>query len=322
VKNIFKAYKKLFSLLVSLVLAVIGTFLVKYYFEPFLSMIIMGIVCTPIYKIMIKAKIPNKIAGALSIIIVNIIMLLIGIYLGSEIVAVFKKLYLANLDVISKFIQDISIVLNIDLKDFNIGKSVISIINDQNIRRGAVSTGGSILAYFIGNICTFFILIDNKKMLELISMLFPKEIMLKFRNQKENFIQMIVIEGILVLITMLEIIIGFFIFKIPNFFTLGVICGILDILPYVGTIIVFIPIIIYNIVMKNFLCAFGLICLYILVQVVREILEAKFLGDKLDVHPLVILLSIYIGVEVFGILGILVGPMYSIVAKEIIYNTD
>ena len=57
-------------------------------------------------------------------------------------------------------------------------------------------------------------------------------------------------------------------------------------------------------------------------QVVREILEAKFLGDKLEIHPLVILLSIYIGVEVFGILGILVGPMYSILAKEIIYSTD
>jgi predicted PurR-regulated permease PerM len=271
---------------------------------------------------MIKVKIPSKIAGALSIIVVNIVILLIGIYLGSEIVDVFKKLYLANLDVISKFVQDISIVLNIDLKDFNIGKSVVSIINDQNIRRGAVTTGESILAYFIGNICTFFILIDSKKMLELISMLFPKEIMFKFMNQKENFIQMIVIEGILVLITMLEIIIGFFILKIPNFFTLGVICGVLDILPYVGTIIVFIPIIIYNIVMKNFLCTFGIICLYILVQIIREILEAKFLGDKLDIHPLVILLSIYIGVEVFGILGILVGPMYSIVAKEIIYSRD
>ncbi|MCE5220466.1 MAG: AI-2E family transporter [Clostridium sp.] len=321
-KNIFKTYKKLFSLLLSLILVVIGTFLIKYYFEPFLSIIIMVIICTPIYKIMIKAKIPNKISGALSIIIVNIIILLIGIYLGSEIIDVVKKLYLTNLDVITKLIQDISIALNIDLKDFKIGKSVVSIINDQNIRRGAVSTGESILAYFIGNICTFFILIDNKKMLELISMLFPKEIMLKFTNQKENFIQMIVIEGILVLMTMLEIIIGFAILKIPNFFTLGVICGILDILPYVGTIIVFIPIIIYNIVIKNFLCAFGLICLYILVQVVREILEAKFLGDKLDIHPLVILLSIYIGVEVFGILGILVGPMYSIVAKEIIYSTD
>ena len=321
-KNIFKTYKKLFSLLISLLLVVIGTLLIKYYFEPFLSMIIMVIICTPLYKIMIKAKIPNKIAGALSIIIVNIIIILIGIYLGSEIVDVVRKLYLTNLDVINKLIQDISIALNIDFQNFKIGKSVISIINDQNIRRGAVSTGASILAYFIGNICTFFVLIDKQKILELISMIFPKDIMIKFKNQRENFIQMIVIEGILVLITTLEIIIGFVILKIPSSFTLGVICGILDILPYVGTIIVFIPIIIYNIVMKNFLCAFGLICLYILVQIVREILEAKFLGDKLEIHPLVILLSIYIGVEVFGILGILIGPMYSILAKEIIYSTD
>jgi predicted PurR-regulated permease PerM len=301
---------------------VVGTFLIKYYFEPFLSIIIMFIICTPIYKIMLKAKIPNKISGALSIIIVNVIIILIGIYLGSEIIDIVKNIYSRNLEVINKFIQDISSAINVDFKDFKIGKSVVSIINDQNIRRGAVSTGGSILAYFIGNICTFFVLIDKEKILDLISMLFPNEIMLKLGKQKQNFIQMIVIEGILILISTLEIIIGFAILKIPNSFTLGAICGILDILPYVGTIIVFIPIIIYNIVMKNFLCSFGLICLYILVQVVREILEAKFLGDKLNIHPLVILLSIYIGVEVFGILGILVGPMYSIVAKEIIYNTD
>jgi len=322
VENIFKTYKKLFSLLFSIVFVVIGTLLVKCYFEPFLSIIIMFIICTPIYKIMIKAKIPSKIAGALSIILINLIIILIGIYLGSEIVDIFKKVYSRNLEVINKFIQDISIAINIDFKDFKIGKSVVSMINDQNIRRGAVSTGESILAYFIGNICTFFVLIDKEKILDLISKIFPNEIMLKFWAQKENFIQMIVIEGILVLISTLEIIIGFIILKVPNSFTLAVICGILDILPYVGTIIVFIPIIIYNIVMKNFLCAFGLICLYILVQVIREILEAKFLGDKLNIHPLVILLSIYIGVKVFGILGILVGPMYSIVAKEIIYNTD
>lgn len=321
-KNILKKYKKLFSLLFSITFVVIGTFLIKYYFEPFLSIIIMFIICTPIYKIMLKAKIPNKISGALSIILVNVIIILIGIYLGSEIIDIFKKIYLRNLEVINKFIQDISSVINVDFKDFKIGKSVVSIINDQNIRRGAVSTGESILAYFIGNICTFFVLVDKDKILDLISMLFPNEIMLKMGKQKQNFIQMIVIEGILILISTLEIIIGFVILKIPNSFTLGAICGILDILPYVGTIIVFIPIIIYNIVMKNFLCSFGLICLYILVQVVREILEAKFLGDKLNIHPLVILLSIYIGVKVFGILGILVGPMYSIVAKEIIYNTD
>ena len=133
---------------------------------------------------------------------------------------------------------------------------------------------------------------------------------------------MICVEIILVLMSTLEIIIGFCFLKVPNALMLGVFCGILDILPYVGTIIVFIPIIIYNIIMREFLYAIGLISLYFLVQIIREILEAKFLADKLEIHPLVILISIYIGIKIFGILGIVVGPMYSILAKEIIYGTD
>lgn len=306
----------------SLMFVVIVTFLIEYYFKPFLSMLVMILICTPIYKIMIKAKIPSKVAGALSILVVNIIIVLIGVYLGSEIFYVVKKFYYTNLEWVNKLIQDASIALNIKFSDFKFGESVISIINDQNIRKGAANTGESILAYFIGNICTFFILIDKQKIIELISMLFPKEIILKFKNQKDNFVQMIGIEGILILISTLEITFGFFILKVPNFFMFGIICGILDILPYVGTIIVFIPIIIYNIIMKNFLTAFGLMCVYILVQIIREVLEAKFLGEKLEIHPIAILVSIYIGVKVFGILGILVGPLYSILAKEIIYSSD
>lgn len=285
-------------------------------------MLLMITICAPIYKVIIKAKIPNKIAGALSIVVVNIIVILVAIYLGSEIFALIKKIYCNNLEKINKFLQEISITLNIDFSNFKIGEGMVSIINDQNIRKSAVSTGDSIVAYFIGNICTFFVLVDSEKILELISMLLPRDIVLRFGNQKKNFVQMIGIEGGLAIISTLEIIIGFLVLKVPNFFMLGVICGILDILPYVGTIIVFIPIIIYNIVMKKFLVAFGLICIYILVQIVREILEAKFLSDKLDIHPLVILLSIYIGVKIFGMLGILVGPMYSILAKEIIYSTE
>ncbi|MBA2906511.1 AI-2E family transporter [Clostridium saccharobutylicum] len=315
-------YKKLFSLLLCLILVVVGTFIIKYYFKPFLTMIIMIIICTPVYSIMIKAKIPNRIAGALSIISINTLMILIAIYLGNEIFNICKKVYLTNVEWINKFVQDISIALNLDLQNLRIGKGVVSILNDQNIRKGAISTGEGVVAYFIGNICTFFVLVDRRSMVSLIYMLLPEEMILRFKSQKENFTHMITIEGILVLISTLEIIIGFIILNIPNSFMLGVFCGILDILPYVGTIIVFIPIIIYNIIMKNYLIAFGLICLYILVEVIREILEAKFLGEKLDIHPLVILLSIYIGVKIFGILGILVGPMYSILAKEIIYSTD
>ena len=276
----------------------------------------------PFYRFMLKFRVNEKIAGAVTLIIVNILLILTVIYMGGEIYAIFKKIYLSNVELINKFIQDISNTININMNDLKIGKSVFSIINDAKIRQGALSTGESILAYFIANICTFFILVDRQSIIDVIYKLFPESIIKKFRKQKNNFVNMISIQGILILISTIEIIFGFMILGIPKFFMLGIICGLLDLLPYVGTIIVFIPIIIYNIIMKNYLVAFGLICLYILVQIIREILEAKFLGNKLDIHPLVIFISIYVGAKVFGILGILVGPMYSIIAKEIIYDED
>ena len=55
-------------------------------------------------------------------------------------------------------------------------------------------------------------------------------------------------------------------------------------------------------------------------QVVREVLELKLLSSKLDIHPLVIMLSMYIGAEVFGIIGIFIGPIYCLIAKDLIYE--
>ncbi len=319
-KIIFENYKKIFSLIFSLIITVIITFLIKFYFKPFIVIFIMSIICMPIYRFMIKLKVHDKIAGAVTLVAVNIILILTIIYMGGEIYSIIKKIYLSNVQIINKLIQDISKAININLNDLKIGKSVFSIINDASIRQGAASTGDSILAYFIANVCTFFVLVDKKNIIDVAYRLFPENVIKKFRKQKNNFVNMISIQGILILISTLEIIFGFMILGVPKFFMLGLICAFLDLLPYVGTIIVFIPIIIYNIIMKNYLVAFGLICLYILVQIVREILEAKFLGNKLNIHPLVIFISIYIGVKVFGILGILVGPMYSIIAKEIIYS--
>lgn len=282
--------------------------------------LIMSIICMPVYKFMIKLSIPEKFAGAATLIIVNVLLILIIIYMGGEIYSILRNLYSSNINIINNIIQNISKAISIDLNDLKIGKSVFSIINDTNFRQGAVSTGESILAYFIANICTFFILVDKRSMIDVIYKLFPEEIIRKFRRQKNNFVNMISIQGVLILISTIEIIVGFFILGIPKSLMLGLICGLLDVLPYVGTIIVFIPIIIYNIIMNNYIVVFGLICVYILVQIIREILEAKFIGNKLDIHPLVIFISIYIGVKVFGILGILVGPMYGIIAKEIIYG--
>ena len=193
-------------------------------------------------------------------------------------------------------------------------------ITSNILTTGASITGEGLLAYIIGNVTVYFLLVDREKVRELLLKIIPSHILSDITERKNNLSQVIKIELILVCVTTTIIITGFIILHIPSGFFLGILCGILDILPYVGTIIVFIPIIIYNIVVKKYLIVIGMISLYILSQLIREILELKFLSSKLEIHPLAIMLSIYIGAEIFGVIGILVGPIYCLVAKDILYG--
>lgn len=317
--DFLKKYKKLIDLILLFAFIFIITILIKTYFRPFISMAIIYIVSSPIYKILQKFNIPKKISAILSVFMVNLLLIIIIIYLGNSIYCLGKQIYdnnIKHIEIFLSYIKNLLKYINIDYSN----KSVFSFFNNDLIKSKAINTGEELISYFIGNISAFFLLIDIDKIKKLIKNIMPIDFILKFYNEKESIKQMIVIEGMLVIISTLEIIIGFMIFKVPKAFMFGIVCGILDILPYVGTIIVFIPIIIYNIILREYLRAFGLIFLFILVQVIREILEAKFFSDKLDLHPLLILLSIYIGVKIFGMLGIIIGPMYGILAKGIVYS--
>ena len=312
-----KEYNRLINLIIMFVIISVITLIIKYYFKPFISMVVIFIITKPLYDFMNKFNIPKKISAAISIFTVNIILILLILYLGGTTVSFVNKFYNENIAKIEEIIKSFGVIFD---NNMDISKKIISFLNKDFIRVGAVSTTEGIISYFLGNICTFFLMIDKEKFLELLYKLLPKNMIKRVKYQKRNLQQMLIIQIILILISTFEIMIGFLIFRVKKAVFLGVLCGILDVLPYVGTIIVFIPIIIYNIIVKYYLKAIGLILLYILVQVSREILEAKFLSDKLELHPLLVLLSVYIGVKLFGVLGIIVGPMYGILAKEIIYD--
>ena len=49
-------------------------------------------------------------------------------------------------------------------------------------------------------------------------------------------------------------------------------------------------------------------------------METKFMSTKLQIHPLLLLLSIYIGGKVFGIVGLLMAPIYVLAVREIILS--
>lgn len=314
-------YRTLIDLFVLFIVVFLITIGLKHYFKPILFMMIIILFCNPIYRFFIKLSVPNKLSGAMSIIIINVVLILFIITLGNSIYNLILKIYNSNIDFIESQLSQIYTLIK-DSSKMKIIQKLLSFLSNANVTTSAASTGDGIFAYVIGNISAFFVLIDRERMYGLIKRIVPNDIVEKSYKQKEILKKMIVVQFNLILISSVLIMLGFAILKVPSPFLLGIICGILDLLPYVGTIIVFIPIIIYNIIVKDYFVVFGVICLYILVQVIREILEAKFLSDKLDIHPLLIILSVYIGVKLFGFLGIIVGPMYGILAKEIIYSRE
>lgn len=307
-------YNKIILLIELFITFTIITLGIKYYFKPFIVIIIMMIVGRAIYDFLLNINISCRVAGAISILLINIILFCFIFYFSNSFIAIIKKIYNSNAESLIILEKNIRLIFGVDIE------KLVKTFSTKMLKSGASITGESLLAYIIGNITVYFLLVDREKVRQLLSKIFPTDILNKFTIKKNNIKQVIKVEIILVLISTTIIIIGFLILRIPSGFFLGIVCGILDILPYVGTIIVFIPIIIYNIVMKEYLIVVGLISLYILSQVVREILELKFLSSKLDIHPLAIMLSIYIGAEIFGFIGILAGPVYCLLAKDILYS--
>lgn len=181
------------------------------------------------------------------------------------------------------------------------------------------STAGGVVYLIIIFITSIYISIDVEIITELIKKLVPRSIFSVIANVTDKIENIINLEIKLVLSTAFQTAAGLYILGVKQALTIGFICGILDILPIVGPSMIFIPWIIYEFLAGKIVFALGLAFLYILLQIVREILEVKLVGKNLRIHPVITIISLYIGVVIFGIYGVIFGPLMVILAKEL-YN--
>jgi len=61
----------------------------------------------------------------------------------------------------------------------------------------------------------------------------------------------------------------------------------------------------------------GIIILYGIIVGVRQLIEPRILSRSIGLHPLVTLLSLYLGFKLLGIWGIIAGPFLVIVSKSV-----
>lgn len=109
---------------------------------------------------------------------------------------------------------------------------------------------------------------------------------------------------------------GFYFAKIPYAIVLGVVTGILDVLPFVGTGIILLPLSIWQLLNGHIVSGVILAVTFIVSALARELLEPKLIGAKMGIFPIGILIAVYAGVKIFGLLGVFLGPLYMMVLCE------
>ena len=335
---IAKKIRPFFSLIIFLLVftisfsIIIGT--LKYTIPFIIGLITASILKKPTEAIIKRFNIKGNFAASISILIFYIITVtLLGIgvmYFCSEIKDLatdgYQYLY-ENGSEINTFVQDsLSAFENIDesilesLK-ININKFISDISNY------ALEFSMNIVNYIIGVISALPYIISVIIFAILSSFVFLKKFIKKDssdiksteyinENEIEKFLKIIIeikdiifkyigTYSILILCTFIITFIGFGILRIPYTLLLSLICMILDLLPVVGMIMVFLPLIAIYFVTGKYITVIFLIILFCGIMITRNILEPKLLSSSLELSPLSVLIAIFVGVNAGGFKGMI-----------------
>lgn len=114
---------------------------------------------------------------------------------------------------------------------------------------------------------------------------------------------------VLISITGLLIFIGLHIIGIDHALTIALIASVVDLFPYVGTGIIFIPWIIYLFLTANYPLTISLSILYMVITISRQLLEPKLLSSSIGVNPLAVLIAVFLGMQFWGVFGLIIAPI-------------
>ncbi|MDD2421091.1 MAG: sporulation integral membrane protein YtvI [Heliobacteriaceae bacterium] len=161
-------------------------------------------------------------------------------------------------------------------------------------------------------IASFFLSRDKGLILDGIYRLVPAGRAVQIRqvlvDLGKAFMGFIRAQTILISITGLITIAGLSLLGVEYAFTVGVLTGLLDLLPIVGPGLIMVPWVGWELIMGKYTLAAQLAIVYGVLVLVRQLIEPKVVADSIGLHPLATLISLYVGMKTFGVAGIIIGP--------------
>ena len=128
--------------------------------------------------------------------------------------------------------------------------------------------------------------------------------------------------GLILLITYCIIFIGLGLLRVEHSPIIALLVAFLDILPVIGVGTVLVPWSVISLALGNKFLGIGLLLLFIVNAVLRQLIEPKILGKSLNLHPLVSLGAIYLGYAIFGFMGLFILPLLAVALSAALKNNS
>lgn len=194
---------------------------------------------------------------------------------------------------------------------------------------GVISTAKQIpsvlIAVVISIVCTCFLTADFDTVKNFIRCQFPAERQKDLSRARTLLRTSLGKMGkaylLIMLITFAELFLGLSVLKLLGIYQMGyivivsIVTAIIDIVPVLGTGTVLIPWALYSLIVGDFGMAIGLVVIYAVITVIRQIIEPKLVAGQLGLPPFVTLIAMYFGLKIFGFLGIFILPLVIIMLK-------
>ncbi len=314
------------------------------YIMPFLVAFVLSAIFQPLIRLMHKGlRLPTKWSAVIIIFIFfSVVFALIGLG-GFGIFQFLKnffnelpKLYFSTIvpfleaqsNKLSELASNMDPVIVNALKDYlnNLIGSTSDIINTVSLRMVSLISSYAgrlpllIVSGLITIILTFFIAIDHENIVRFIKNQLPTHVRKTVDEFNHFLINVLKQYGksylIIMTITFLELSLGLSIIGVKNALIISFIIAIFDILPVFGTGGIVIPWAIFVLIDGKISFGVSLLILYVAITVVRNIIEPRIVGNQVGLHPVLTLLSMYVGTRVLGVLGLFLAPISLAILKS------
>lgn len=122
---------------------------------------------------------------------------------------------------------------------------------------------------------------------------------------------------IIFIITFIELLLGFYIINVDDALMIAFAIAAFDFFPILGVDMIFIPWIVIGALTNQISESMGLLVVYGIIVVTKNIVEPKLLSTQLGIHPLFTLLGMFLGIKLMGVMGMIVMPIALMVIKKI-----